>query len=316
MSAQRSPRWGLWTLSDALDVAVWLAAVAVVACGWAAMAHAQDTLDPSILAKLDAPAAQAPRDALDLSLLDRLDAPVATAAESLDLTLLDDLDAKPDKPAVKPSKAALRSLGAASGVELGCEVGREFCRPMMPQASVNLRDTTVNPPNGRIWHRPDDERQALIEHLIGHPNHSPKGFTFNVLNQLDLPTLERLHSNDHDHRLNLSTKTIAEAPRPSAATCPNGACPVPASTGSQAGMEPTKGTASPPSWGGTRFYWPSMRQWYDSPEPGTNYPTMGGVLVPLGSVTPQVYSAGSTPQVVRQPVVIRGNCPGGVCPLK
>lgn len=312
MTSQRSPRrWGSWTLSDALDIAIWLAAIAAVAIGWAGMASAQEKLDISILAKLDAPAAQAPRDALDLSLLDRLDAPVATAAESLDLTLLDDLDAKPGKPAVKPSKAALRSLGAASGVELGCEIGRESCRPMMPQASlngVNLKDTTVNPPNGRIWERPDDERQALIEHLIGHPNHSPKGFTFNVLNQLDLPTLERLHSNDHDHRLNLSTKTIVEAPRPSAATCPNGACPVPASTGKQAGMTPTTGTASPPSWGGTRFYWPSRGAWMDSPEPGTNYPTMGGVLVPLGSMQ-------SAPQASR-PVVVRGKCPGGVCPVQ
>lgn len=312
MTPQRSPRrWGSWTLSDALDIAIWLAAIAAVAIGCAGMASAQEKLDISILAKLDAPAAQAPRDALDLSLLDRLDAPVATAADALDLSLLDDLDTKPGKPAVKPSKAALRSLGAASGVELGEEFGRTFCRPEMPQADasgVNLRDATVNPPNGRIWRRPDDERQALIEHLIGHPNHSPKGFTFNVLNQLDLPTLERLHSNDHDHRLNLSTKTIAEAPRPSAATCPNGACPVPASTGKQAGMTPTTGTASPPSWGNvTSFGWLDGT-WRSTPEPGTNYPTLGGVLVPLGAVQ-------SAPQASR-PVVVRGGCPGGVCPTR
>lgn len=324
MDRRNPPRWGLWTFSDVVDIAIILAAIAVVSIGWAAIASAQDNpLDISILAKLDAPAA-APItaksvDALDLSLLDRLDQPAATApGDALDVTLLDALDGPQGKPAVKPSKAALRSLGAASGVDLGCEIGREHCRPEMPQASlngVNLRDTTINPPNSRKWNRPDDERQALIEHLIGHPNHSPHHFTFEQLNLLDLVTLERLHSNDHDGRLHLPN-AHAESPRLSAANCPNGACPVTASTGVQAGKTPTNATAPPPSWGGTQFWWPSRGQWISEPEPGVNYPTMGGVLVPLGGGTPQVYSAGSTPQVVRMPVVIRGNCPGGVCPLK
>lgn len=303
-------RWGLWTLSDLFDIAIIAAAVAVVLTGWAAMARAQDALDISILAKLDAPAAApvtAKAETLDLSVLDGLDMPTATAADGLDVTLLDALDSPTAKPAVKPSKAALRSLGAASGVDLGCEIGRQ-CRPQQPQASVNgvnLRDATINPPNGRIWERPDDERQSLIEHLIGHPNHSPHKFTFDALSKLDLPTLERLHSNDHDGRLAAIT-----APRPPVATnCPNGVCPVPSPT-AQTGTKPTVVAASPPAWGGTRFWWPSQGQWRDSPEPGVNYPSMGGVLVP-SELTPKV-----TPKAFQsQPVYVRGNCPGGVCPV-
>jgi hypothetical protein len=311
MDRRNPPRRGLWTFSDAVDIAIWLTAIAAVSIGWAAMASAQDApLDLSILAKLDAPAAaQAPPDALDLSILERLDRPAATApGDALDVTLLDALNAPAAKPAVKPSKAALRSLGAASGVELGCEIGREFCRPAMPNAAsgVNLRDTTINPPNSRKWNRPDDERQALIEHLIGHPNHSPHGFTFDALNRLDLATLERLHSNDHDQRLRLPQQ-VAEAPRQSAANCPNGVCPVPASTSQTGKMPPV--AVSPPTWGGTRFYWPSSRQWMDSPEPGVSYPTMGGVLVQSGTVS-------QAAPIARQPVYVRGNCPGGVCPVR
>jgi len=323
MDRRNPPRWGLWTFSDAVDIAIWLTAIAAVSIGWAAMASAQDApLDLSILAKLDAPAA-APiaaksTDTLDLSLLDRLDQPAATApGDALDVTLLDALDDAPKvKPAVKPSKAALRSLGAASGVDLGCEIGREHCRPEMPTASlngVNLRDTAVNPPNSRKWNRPDDERQALIEHLIGHPNHSPHGFTFDALNRLDLATLERLHSNDHDGRLHL----IAEASRPPAANCPNGVCPVPGLTGAssaqQTGKMPTVSPASPPVWGNiTSFQWLDG-SWRSYPQPGTNYPTLGGVLIPLGGgavIAPQ--SAG----VTRQQTYVRGNCPGGFCPVR
>jgi hypothetical protein len=314
---RRNPpcHWGTWNAYDAMEIVITLATIAAVTIGWAAMASAQDAapLDLSILAKLDAPAspptAQAPRDTLDLSLLDRLDQPAATApGDALDVTLLDALDAPTGKIAVKPSKAAMRALGAASGVDLGDEIGHSICHPAQPQAatSVNLRDNTINPPNSRIWNRPDDQRQALIEHLIGHPNHSPHGFTFNMLNRLDLATLERLHSNDHDHRLNLTTPTIAEAPRQSAATCPNGVCPVSSPAGQSGKMPPV--AVSPPTWSGTRFYWPSQGQWRDSPQPGTNYPTMGGVLVPLASA-PQAAS------VMRSPVVVRGGCPGGVCPV-
>ena len=313
MRPQRSHRF--WNLYDAMEVVIILAAIATVSLGWAAIASAQDApLDLSILAKLDAPTA-APTtvgDQLDLSLLDRLDAPMATAtspADTLDITLLESLDSDTGKPAIKPSKAALRSLGTASGVDLGDEIGREACKPIQPQASttgVNLRDSAVNPPNGRIWNRPDDERQALIEHLIGHPNHSPHGFTFEQLNRLDLSTLERLHSNDHDHRLNLSTKTIAEAPRRSAATNgPNGTdaageAPRPV------GKTPTVAATSPSAWGNVTSF-----QWLDgsyrsTPQPGTNYPTLGGVLVPL---------SGRPVSAPRPQTYVRGNCPGGLCPL-
>lgn len=311
MAPQRSPR--LWSLSEAIEVVIVVAAIAAVSLGWATFASAQDTpLDLTILAKLDAPTA-APTQAgstLNLSILDRLDTSAATSpVDTLDITLLNALDSK---PAIKPSKSAMRSLGTASGVDLGDEIGREACKPERPQASVNgvnPRDTTVNPPNGRIWERPDDERQALIEHLIGHPNHSSHGFTFDALNRLDLSILERLHSNDHDGRLNLSMKTIAEAPRPSAVTCPDGVCPVPASTGKQTGTKPTAGTTSPPSWGNvTSFGWLDG-SWRSTPQPGTNYPTLGGILVPLsGGVV-------SAPQAPRQQTYVRGNCPGGVCPL-
>lgn len=272
---------------------------------WAAMASAQDTLDPSILAKLDAPTAApkaSPGDALDLSLLDRLDAPVTTAADALDLTLLDDLDRTPGKPAVKPSKAALRSLGAASGVELGCEIGRESCRPEMPQASVEID----YPTRGTNWSYPGVGRSALIQHLTTAPQHRGK-FQIDTLARLETNELQALHSDDHEGRK--KPITIVEAPRPSAATCPNGACPVPASTGKQAGMTPTTGTASPPSWGNvTSFGWLDG-SWRSTPQPGTNYPTLGGVLVPLSG------GAVSAPQALR-PIVVRGGCPGGVCPTR
>lgn len=306
MTSQRSRQMGIANPSDPYVLAIKV--VCAVTAGvllflWAGMASAQEKLDISILAKLEAPtAAQAPRDALDLSLLDRLDAPAATAADALDLSLLDDLDTKPGKPAVKPSKAALRSLGVASGVELGCEIGRESCRPEMPQASVEID----YPTRGTNWSYPGVGRSALIQHLTTAPQHRGK-FTLDTLAKLETNELQALHSDDHEGRK--KPITIAEAPRPSAATQPNGASsPVPASTGKQAGMTPTTGTASPPSWGGTRFYWPSRGAWYDSPEPGMNYPEMGGVLIPLGSVQ-------SAPQASR-PIVIRGNCPNGVCPLQ
>lgn len=313
------PRWGFW---ETLGVFLLFAAVAILVTGCAGHSYAQDTpLDISILAKLDAPSA-APvtaksADALDLSLLDRLDQPAATApGDALDVTLLDALDGPKGKPAVKPSKAALRSLGAASGVDLGCEIGREHCRPEMPQASlngVNLRDTAINPPNSRKWNRPDDERQALIEHLIGHPNHSPHGFTFETLNRLDLATLERLHSNDHDHRLNLQASNPA-TPRQSAATNATGAATV-TDGPKPAGTKPTNASTSPPTWGNVTSF-----QWLDgtyrsSPQPGASYPTLGGVLVPRGSSS-TTYQAIGTTRPWDPMERYRGNCPGGVCPVR
>lgn len=304
MDCRNPPRWGLWTFSDVVDIAIILAAIAVVSIGWAAIASAQDTpLDPSILAKLDAPsAAQAPRDSLDLSLLNGLDQPASTApSEAMDVTLLDALDGPTGKPAVKPSKAALRSLGAASGVDLGDEIGRGACRPEQPQASIEID----YPTRSSNWTYPGAGRSALIQHLTTAPQHRGK-FQLDTLARLETNELQALHSDDHEGRK--KPVTIAEAPTPSAATCPDGVCPVPASTGQSGKMPPV--AVSPPTWGGTRFYWPSRGAWLDSPEPGTNYPTMGGVLVPLGG------GAVSAPQATRQQVYVRGNCPGGFCPTK
>lgn len=309
MFPQRYPNRGISNLIDAAIVAVSLGfVIACAMAGCSTLSHAQETaaLDLSILQRLDAPTA-APTtvgDRLDLSILDRLDTPAATGpVESLDLMLLDDLDTKPGRPAVKPSREALRSLGTASGVDLGDEIGREACRPTQPQASLEI-DYPTRESN---WTYPGVGRSALIQHLTTAPQHRGK-FDLDTLARLETNELQALHSDDHEGRK--KSVAIAEAPRQSAATCPNGACPVPASTGKQAGMTPTTGTASPPSWGNvTSFGW-TDGTWRSSPQPGANYPTLGGVLIPLGS-TP----AASQP-VSSGRVYFRGPCPGGVCPVR
>lgn len=299
MRSQRSLQ--LWTLAEAIEVVIVIAAIATVSLGLATIAAAQDTtLDLSILAKLDAPAA-APltADRLDLSILDRLQPAAESPADMLDITLLDNLDSK---PAIKPSKSALRSLGTASGVDLGDEIGREACKPERPQASIEID----YPTRASNWTYPGAGRSALIQHLTTAPQHRGK-FQLDTLARLETNELQALHSDDHEGRK--KPVTIAKAPRPSAATCPDGVCPVPASTGKQTGTKPTAGTTSPPSWGNvTSFGWLDG-SWRSTPQPGTNYPTLGGVLVPLsGGVV-------SAPQAPRQQTYVRGNCPGGFCPL-
>lgn len=307
MFPQRYPSRGISNLIDAAIIAVSLGFVLACAmAGCSTLAHAQETaaLDLSILKRLDAPTA-APTtvgDRLDLSILDRLDAPAATGpVESLDLTLLERLDAKPAKPAVKPSREALRSLGAASGIDLGDEIGREACRPTQPQASLEI-DYPTRESN---WTYPGVGRSALIQHLTTAPQHRGK-FALDTLARLETAELLALHSDDHEGRK--KPVTIAEAPQKPAATNATGAGAVNDSPRS-AGTKPTN-APSPSAWGNvTSFGW-TDGTWRSSPQPGANYPTLGGVLIPLGS-TP----AASQP-VSSGRVYVRGPCPGGVCPVR
>lgn len=322
MFPHRYPSRGLSSLIDALVITVSLGfVIACAMAGCSTLARAQETasLDLSILSKLDtqpAPAAapQANPDHLDLSILDRLGTPAATAADAadiLDLTLLDELDAKPGKPAVKPSKAAMRSLGAASGVELGEEFGRTFCKPEMPQASIEID----YPTRASNWTYPGVGRSSLIQHLMTAQQHRGK-FALDTLARLETAELLALHSDDHEGRR--KPVTIADAPQKPAATNATGAGAVNDAPRS-AGKTPTNASPSPSAWGNVTSF-----QWLDgsyrsSPQPGASYPTLGGVLIPLRGGTHQVYPQGQplmlTPQASR-PVVIRGNCPGGVCPVR
>lgn len=68
-----------------------------------------------------------------------------------------------------------------------------------------------------------------------------------------------------------------------------------------------KTVAAAPNWGGyTRFIWTDGTT-RDTPQPGTYYPTAGGVLVPASTTAAN--------PVRSMPVYRSGGCPGGNCPV-
>jgi hypothetical protein len=141
------------------------------------------------------------------------------AVPHVDLSAFDE----PQRPAVKPSPAAINSLMRASSVE-------------MPAT---------------VYKRPDDEKLRLVEHLIAHPNHAGK-YDFGTLWKCDMATLEAMHTRDHQAQ-EASSKPVqvAEAKQtaiPAAVDCPNGRCParvLSSATVTAQGMTPTRQTPQP-----------------------------------------------------------------------
>lgn len=111
-------------------------------------------------------------------------------------------------------------------------------KPTPPAPVIELRDL----PESRHWVMPTDERSRLLDHLMGHPNHSGK-WTREQLERMPVADLERLHDLDHNGvTVGGSTPTplpqpprqaqrpaamVAQAPQlvNHSTPCPNGVCP-------------------------------------------------------------------------------------------
>lgn len=253
------PRSGM--LSELIDTAICLAAIAVIALTAATCCCGAERLDVSILDRLDTTATAAP-DALDCSILAALDAPATAPAQLLDVSILSALDgnkAATTKPRVKPSKAALEALRKA--VDIGDEVGSMY-KPLAASDYVYPQRHASHQ-----WTHPGNIRSHVMQ-----GQHAGK-LTAEQVAKMSNAKLEEWHSLDHEGKATPPVKTIAVAPA---------------------------------SWGGhSEFIWLDGSR-HPTPQPGANYPTLGGVLVPAVQSTQQA----------PQPVRVQSGCPGSVCPVQ
>lgn len=276
----------------------------------------------------------APAEALDLTLFDMATPAAAEPAESLDLSIFDQCS----EPVAKPP------LTKPRGTPAGQEKLLNTSGQIQMAAATGVRAVKY-PDRDDYWTHPTaHDREGLIRHLLAEGMHRGR-FSEMYLRSLTTAELESLHSDDHEGKATLRlTQAIANANvtpqqtllhagslEPKTTPLPEPVVPLPypivgplkseSGVTSAAPMQPAiqapapAPAARPRSWGGfTSFEWLSDRAYHPTPEPGTFYPNLGGVLIPDAA------AAQTKPLIVRNRTVpavrYQQSCPGGKCPTK